>query len=1053
MTSTNIALADFFVLRTPLLPWSTFKKWGEGNREHQRAYLKAIVQRDDVREALFLASESLFATIPHWLESPDSDNGIKTERSLVRYFSRLCGRATPFGLFAGCSLGRISDITSLHVKDRSTWRRAVRLDMEYIGRLTRFAADNESILRQCLFYPNTTLYKAGPEYRWTEICALKQGGSRSPRVASVEGDEILEAVLASSRDGATWQALNELIKSNAEDSSDEERDDYLRQLISSQFLIADNTPPLTGGTPSVWMQKKLEAMSELDPDGSRIVTTLTSLNPLLAAVDAKVGVGSLEVYDSIFETLNDMPIAGGSPKDIQVDLHKPSDATFSRRELSDLLTHFPRVWNIFALESSALLRDFVTKFESRFGDRTVPLLQVMDPDSGLGFGAKTFPQAPLVNGLGVVGVPEGQAQRVNLLDHFLEEGVRRCLVNNEVEWRWEIDDLQQMEALKFEGRTPEPRFPFSILLRAALFSHQTTDTHQERLLKIEQATGPSSARLLTRFANGNPDLLAAVLNETAAEADLANGALIAEIVHQPGERVGNVLLHPSVRAYEIPILANSSASRSHQIDLADLRVCIRFGKIRLYSDSLRREIIPRNSTAHNFALPSNIPIYRFLSELQIHNTPSNMGWVFSRIAKHPRLPRVRLGQMILSPAMWYLNEAEIAQIKRSKDPLSSLIKWLQAAQLPRFFGVVHDDSALPIDQQNNLTLESLIQHVLTRRNVTFAELWPDGFEPTAYCEGETYAHELLIPLRSQTKHRALTKESFADCDSLLRFEPGSSWLYLKLYCGELEADRLLRDVLVPFANDALYSGQCTEWFFLRYQDPEHHIRIRFHGHGETLLALYPKLLSRAQSYLGANLWRVSLDTYDREVVRYGGINAIPIAEKLFGIDSRMVGAVLTKRPTEEQRWLTALYTLKIYLDIAGVKENRATTWLTSQRDSFQSEFELSKSQLKVLGQRFRDHTATIESLLSNSSSDPFFTSLQSDFDNMKTAVEEQWRHLKDLESRTLLSCSTEDILRSICHMHANRIFCTAQRAQEMVSYDFLLRWNRRDVGRHLTQQT
>ena len=62
-----------------------------------------------------------------------------------------------------------------------------------------------------------------------------------------------------------------------------------------------------------------------------------------------------------------------------------------------------------------------------------------------------------------------------------------------------------------------------------------------------------------------------------------------------------------------------------------------------------------------------------------------------------------------------------------------------------------------------------------------------------------------------------------------RFPPGSEWLYAKLYTGAATADRVLRDVVGPVTRSALRAGAVDGWFFIRYGDPDWHLRWRLHG--------------------------------------------------------------------------------------------------------------------------------------------------------------------------------------------------------------------------------
>src|SRR5258706_6869326 len=114
---TQIRDSGFFVLRTPLLPFDDFLDWGAKltapgalnnreqlklnlatDREMLRDRLSQIVSRPEVLEALYVASPDLEGSLDNWRQSPNSSRGQRLERALVRYFSRMTSRATPFGL-------------------------------------------------------------------------------------------------------------------------------------------------------------------------------------------------------------------------------------------------------------------------------------------------------------------------------------------------------------------------------------------------------------------------------------------------------------------------------------------------------------------------------------------------------------------------------------------------------------------------------------------------------------------------------------------------------------------------------------------------------------------------------------------------------------------------------------------------------------------------------------------------------------------------------------------------------------------------------------------
>src|SRR5579883_1530375 len=174
--------AGFFVFRTPLLPFGELLAWGDGlaakdspgalesalnaDRRLLRSRLKDQLSSPIIREALFLASPSLDESLPFWLADPDSPRGKKVERTLVRYFQRMTARPTPFGLFAGCSLGQIGDQTQLELASRKEYTRHTRLDMDYLFANTAALAQDPELLKSLRYFPNSSLYQAAQRLRY-----------------------------------------------------------------------------------------------------------------------------------------------------------------------------------------------------------------------------------------------------------------------------------------------------------------------------------------------------------------------------------------------------------------------------------------------------------------------------------------------------------------------------------------------------------------------------------------------------------------------------------------------------------------------------------------------------------------------------------------------------------------------------------------------------------------------------------------------------------------------------------------------------------------------
>jgi hypothetical protein len=122
-----------FIVRTPLLGFEEFAAWGEAPREQGagcRERLDALTRVPLVREALHLASPALSSDMEVWRNAPDSEHGLKVERALVKYLSRMAGRPTPLGLLGGYSLGEPGEETRLELDAPNSYLRQSRLSYE-----------------------------------------------------------------------------------------------------------------------------------------------------------------------------------------------------------------------------------------------------------------------------------------------------------------------------------------------------------------------------------------------------------------------------------------------------------------------------------------------------------------------------------------------------------------------------------------------------------------------------------------------------------------------------------------------------------------------------------------------------------------------------------------------------------------------------------------------------------------------------------------------------------------------------------------------------------
>jgi len=285
-----VAPSGFFVLRTPLLPVEELLAWTGGLESRRqcesgadpgalerawssdvellRARLRTIVQRPEIRQALYVASPALQPGIDHWLRDPDSKKGLQAERSIVRYFARMCGRCTPFGLFSGCSTGVVGgdgDSTAIVLEPRSRYRSCSRLDFDYLFSLTTALRRDTNLALELRYWPNSSLRRTAGAWRYTE--SRLAGSSRSHHLVKLEDDAYLSAALTRAGSGATVAELMDAVISQDPDRppSEEETREYVLELVRNEVLVPSLTPLVTGEPPLDDLIRQLESLPSARP--------------------------------------------------------------------------------------------------------------------------------------------------------------------------------------------------------------------------------------------------------------------------------------------------------------------------------------------------------------------------------------------------------------------------------------------------------------------------------------------------------------------------------------------------------------------------------------------------------------------------------------------------------------------------------------------------------------------------------------------------------------------------------------------------------------------
>lgn len=201
-------------------------------------------------------------------------------------------------------------------------------------------------------------------------------------------------------------------------------------------------------------------------------------------------------------------------------------------------------------------------------------------------------------------------------------------------------------------------------------------------------------------------------------------------------------------------------------------------------------------------------------------------------------------------------------------------------------------------------------------------------------EKEHFTNEFLFTLK---KAISMIKRSYL---------PGEDWLYYKIYCGKRTADQLLVEEIQPLVQELTQEERIDQWFYLRYSDPQPHLRLRFLSpNTEHRNYLQQRIPAALTSYFQKDLiWKVQMDTYNRELERYG-TTTIELSEYVFSVNSQLCLNVLEHLTNDTHVFLISLKVIDELLNSFGYTLDDKINLSKENFEAFKDEFNADK-QLK-----------------------------------------------------------------------------------------------------------
>lgn len=689
-----------FVLRTPFFSLEEFAKKIEkldNNDDYWYEFLKDSI----IQEAIYLATPVLFDEIQKFLSGEIiKDRDIyKLKISVMKYYSRMSTRCTPFGLFAGINTGEINEQTLVTLSEKQKYSRVTRLDMNYICNLFQEINKIKEVREKLYYYPNTSIYDVGDKLRYVEYYFIN--ANRKHNISSIDNSYYISEILNMSEKGATIKDLVDFLLTD-DDITEEDALEFIYGLIDSQVLVSEIEPTVTGD--NIMQLEKLNDIEKVN----KIITNINNISEILLKIDSnKIGT-KLSCYKNIEKIIHEIGVPYEKKYLFQTDMTKQADVCNIDNKILDEIYCAFNLMNKLTLpyHDKTILSKFASDYYERYEDREMPLSLVMDTEIGLGYNSMNTDSTPMIDGLNLPNSYKSLDISWNKISSVINKKRIDAYKN----------DCREIEITDNDFDFTTDRWedlPLTMSCMCEIYS----DSNKNNIVYLHSIGGSSGSNLLGRFCHLSNDVEDLVKKITKFEQEQNINAVCAEIVHLPESRIGNILFRPIIRDYEIPFLAKSSLDIAHKIKLSDIYVSVRNGKVILKSKKLEKEIIPYLSTAHNYSFKS-MPIYHFLCDMQTQRKRGSVGFSWDKLANDESfLPRVKYKSIILSLAEWRIKTEEINKMfdNITRDNFLRITnEWQKEKNISRYVTLADGDNELFVDFDNRLSVLTLLSTVKKR---------------------------------------------------------------------------------------------------------------------------------------------------------------------------------------------------------------------------------------------------------------------------------------------------------------------------------------------------
>lgn len=860
---------------------------------------------------------------------------VSIKRTIEKYFNRARFRSTPYGTFASIGTVPISDTEAYPIVIPGKAHIVKLRDWSLLKEAKDKWKDYE--LDELYLQANMSYYRFSDSIRYIYNDMDKFELSEIPYYPEVA------TILENLKESKTLPQLEKHLPTK-ESTADELRE-LIAELVEYQLIITDKHPAI--------ISDKMEFLSA-EPDAEE--------------------------------------------RSYKIGVQQPSSGVLSQQQLN-VVTETLNYLNCKRLSSSNNneLEDFIIAFQKRYDQQSVPIMEVLDPILGIGYGsyAKTDSESDLLQELiNAKQETNESSNKIAITDRIYAE-----LLKQTRKATIQLEELNLPDKAEDTLKLPNT---FSALIKI------TGD-----MIQLNQVGGKTANALLGRFTIADNSVYEQCLALAAIEQQANPDILFFDVAYSGELDIDNINRRKPIYGHTLSI---HNYSDSSTVDIQDINLKVVGSELILFSRKLQKRLIPRIATAYNYGR-SDLPLFRLLCDLQSQGMVTSLKPdLQTRLPGSDYRPRLQYRNVIISLRSWLLKyNANFELPSHFKD-------YLHNCNVDRYLQVGSGDQTLLIDTESPADRVLLVSILKLRKELWTEEYIHSDRELVQDGQGNPFVSEIVLSYYHESPVYPSLPLYLVSHSEQRNFYPGSEWLYFEIYAHPQVLDKLLMKQ-IPAIMEQI-NGKIKGWFFIRYNEGGDHIRLRFLLQNKVYIGeLIQTLFQSFAPYRNTGLIRdIKICTYTRELERYAYAGMEQVEEH-FCHDTALVLEILQNGFSTDERYkLLAIYMLDIGTRHFGIV--RFMEVVRQIKSKFGTEHNLQKQHYKKINSSFEKwHKQTIALFISN------------DTDSLKTQFELSFLELLKSAGPLMEAALFGDLL----HMHINRIFPVHQRAHELIFYEYLFK--------------